>query len=373
MKISSGRIRIALVSTASVGSPGSMRAYAETLMEAMAKHTPGLAPEMVELDPLPAQGAWGRRVQTLVMPARAYMQRGRSPDLWHVLDGSRAYIARALGPAPTVVTVHDVIPWLQAKGRFPGAPSLGTAASGLWCANGRELRRAARLICVSSCTARDALQEFGSAAEKTHVVRHPLRTGMASRSQVPSDVPRSGGIVLHVGNNGFYKNRDGVLRIFARLDPGLAQRLVMVGPGPTEDLLRVAQALGLADRVEWCADPDDDVLAGLYRRCSVLLFPSVYEGFGWPVLEAMSFGLPVVVSNGGSLGEVVGGAADCLSLEDTTGFVSAVDRLLGSPELAAAASSRGLDRAQEFSSAEFARRMREMYLGAIAESPSRRV
>jgi len=359
------RIQIALVSTASLCTPGSMRAYAETLSAAMAEHAPDFALELVELDPTPATGAWGRRLQTLLMPVRAMTLRRRSPDLWHVLDGSRAYVARALGSAPIVVTVHDVIPWLQAKGRFPGAPSMGAAASSLWRANGREYRRATRLICDSDCTARDARQEFGTQPESAHVVPLPLRPGMAERSKSPSTVPRSDGLVLHIGNNGFYKNREGALRIFARLDPGIARRLVMAGPGPTEHLLQVVLELGLADRVQWSGDPDDDSLAALYRSASVLLFPSVYEGFGWPVLEAMSFGLPVVASNRGSLGEVVSGAADCLPLEDEEGFVAAVTRILTYPEAARLASDRGVERARDFSSAVFAKRMQEAYLAAI--------
>ena len=140
----------------------------------------------------------------------------------------------------------------------------------------------------------------------------------------------------------------------------------MAGPAPTEALQRLAHELGLTDRVEWVLDPDDDALARLYRRASVLLFPSLYEGFGWPVLEAMAFGLPVVVSDRGSLAEVVGDAAACLPLGDENGFVYAVNRILGSPESAIEFSKRGLARAGEFGTAVFAKRMQEAYLAAIA-------
>ncbi len=343
-----------------------MRAYADTLMAAFADHAPDVVPELIELNPSPMNGVWGQRIQTVLMPSRAWLQRNRKPDLWHVLDGSRAYIARALAQAPVAITAHDIIPWLQANGRFPGSPPIGRAAARLWRRNGREMRRAARLICVSECTARDASQEFGCERENLQVVPNPLRPGMATRAREAMARERHSGVVLHVGNNGFYKNREGVLRIYARLDGNHAQRLLMAGPAPTEELLRLVHALGLAGRVEWHGDPDDDALASLYRRASVLLFPSIYEGFGWPVLEAMALGLPVIVSDRGSLAEVVGNAGACLPLNDEAGFVSAVNRILGSPETAIDLSKRGLARAGEFGAAIFARRMHEAYSAAIA-------
>jgi glycosyltransferase involved in cell wall biosynthesis len=236
----------------------------------------------------------------------------------------------------------------------------------LWQRNGREMRRAAGLVCVSECTARDTLQDLGCVPEIVRVVPNPLRPGMADRACAAIDVIRSGGVVLHVGNNGFYKNRVGVLRIFAKLDPSIACRLLMAGPAPTVGLLRLAQEHGLADRIEWCGDPDDDALASLYRRASVLLFPSLYEGFGWPVLEAMAFGLPVVASDAGSLSEVIGAAGVCLPLDDEAGFVSAINRILGSRETAIDLTKRGLARAGEFGASVFAKRMQEAYLAAIA-------
>lgn len=342
-----------------------MRAYADTLIDALANNSPDIETELIELDPEPSSSRWGRRLQTALLPARAWQQRARAPDVWHVLDGSRAYIARALNSAPVVLTVHDIIPWLQANGRFPGAPAVGVAARYLWQGNGQVLRQAAELVCDSACTARDLQQMFGIAAETCRVVPLAVRPTMATLARQRLDAPRSDGIVLHVGNNGFYKNRALVLRIFARVDATLAQRLVMAGPEPTLALRRLADELQVSDRVEWLLDPDDYVLADYYRRAAVLLFPSLYEGFGWPVLEAMAFGLPVVASDAGSLAEVVGNSAECIPPEDEDRFVRTVAELLRSPQAAEAAAMRGIVRAREFSSEVFAKRMRETYLRAI--------
>ncbi len=358
-------VRVALLSTAALDGKGSMRAYADTLLAAMACHAREIHLELVELDPAPARGPWNQRLQTLLLPLRARAQRRRAPDLWHVLDGSRAYVARALGPRPYLVTVHDLIPWLQAEGMFPGAPPLGAAARGLWRSNGLAMQRSALLACVSDSAQRDARRAFAIAPGKSVVVHHPLRPAMAIRAGQAAAAARDNGVVLHVGNNGFYKNREAVLRIFSKLDARVATRLVMAGPAPTGELLRAGHELGISNRIDWAGDPDDDALASLYRRSSVLLFPSLYEGFGWPVLEAMAFGLPVVAADSGSLPEVVGDAAACLPLADEQQFVSALEQLLASPEVARAATARGLARARQFGAEEFGVAMSRAYLMAI--------
>ncbi len=98
----------------------------------------------------------------------------------------------------------------------------------------------------------------------------------------------------------------------------------------------------------------------------MLLFPSLYEGYGWPVLEAMAFGLPVVASDAGSLAELVGDAATVYSPLDEAGMAAAVERVLASEDVAQAASARGRARASEFSEARFAREMVAAYESAMA-------
>jgi len=364
--------RIVLVSTAATDAPGSMRAYAETLLTNLAEHAPRFALECVELAPRAPAGRWRSRWQTAWLPMRARRLRGHAPDVWHVLDGSRAYVAPALGPAPVVITAHDAIPWLQGQGRFPGVAAPGAAALGLWRRNGEAMRGAARVVCDSARTAGDIQSSFSVAAARCALVPLPLAPAMARYSAEPVSAEREPGMVMHVGNNAFYKNRAGVLRVFARQAPTLAQRLWMLGPAPDPGLRALAAELGIAERVDWLSDPDDAVLADRYRRASVLLFPSLYEGFGWPVLEAMAFGLPVVCTDGGSLPEVAGEAARVCAVGDEAGLAEAVAELLGSPEAAAAAGTRGRERARRFSAAEFARAMAEVYTMAMANGRQER-
>jgi len=283
------------------------------------------------------------------------------PDVWHVLDGSRAYLTGLLRGAACVVTAHDLIPWLQAKGRFPGAPRASRAAALLWRLNARSMRKADTLVCDSHSTARDAQECFQVPVSRCRVVPLPLRPSLARLASEPSDMAREQGLVLHLGNNGFYKWREQVLRIFARLDRARARRLVMAGPPPTAGMRDLASQLGITERVNWVGDPDDDRLAELYRRASLLLFPSRYEGYGWPVLEAMSFGLPVVCSDRGSLPEVAGDACPCLDPDDLEAMAGVVSAILDEPLRAAALARAGLRRAGALCVADFAATMCTIY------------
>lgn len=342
-----------------------MRAYANCVQSALARYQPALEVEMLELTPEPSKSRWGRRLEFAAQHWRARRARRRPADLWHVLDGSRAHVASALGPAPVVITVHDIIPWLQDQGVFPGVPPLGAAARTLWRANGSAMRHAAALLCDSGATARDAQRAFGVPEHTCRLVPLALRPAMRRCLEHDAGESSREDLVLHIGNNGFYKNRRGVLQVFARLDRGLPTRLAMAGPPPDVELQRLAAVLGVQDRVDWIHDPDDNVLARLYARAAVLLFPSRYEGFGWPVLEAMAFGLPVVASNAGSLPEVLGPEEASYAPEDYAGMAGAVARLLGSPLASAEAAARHRRRAAAFSERAFAEGTMAAYAAAL--------
>ena len=349
-----------------------MRAYADLLMQAISRHAPDVDLHLVELEPdLPA-GALGRRWRTISLPLRAWRQRRLSPDVWHVLDASRAYVAPALGGSPMVITAHDIIPWLQHEGRFTGVPRLGMAARRLWRENARALRNATTVLCVSSSTANDVQNAFGVRPERCRVASMSLNVPMSEQLAKRRSEQREAATVLHVGNSGFYKNRAGVLRIFSLVAGRYREvRLIMAGPEPGRDLLELARSLGIADSVHWRIDPDDEELAQCYRRASVMVFPSLYEGFGWPVLEAMSFGLPLVTSDAGSLPEVVGNPAACFDPANELGMAEAVVGLLASPEAHAAAVERGLARAKAFSETAFAGIVRDAYLAAAGRTEKR--
>ena len=161
--------------------------------------------------------------------------------------------------------------------------------------------------------------------------------------------------LLHVGNNGFYKNRLGVACVFAKLArarPTLG--LVFAGGAPDEALLMEIAGQGLSDRVKFETNPDDARLSVLYSEAALLLFPSLYEGFGWPPLEAMHFGCPVVCSDAGSLPEVTGDAALRCAPNDIAGFAAAASRILDDQDSARELVARGYRNLERFSAERMA-------------------
>jgi glycosyltransferase involved in cell wall biosynthesis len=165
-------------------------------------------------------------------------------------------------------------------------------------------------------------------------------------------LPADAAIVLHVGR-GFYKNREAVLEVFSRIQAlrGNA-RLVLVGC-LTPDLADRCRRLGLTPYVDIVPYLAPDRMASLYTTASLLLFPSLYEGFGYPVVEAQLCGTPVVCSNGGSLSEVAGVGARVLAPDDFAGMTQAALELLDDPRSAAALAAHGRENAARFSRAKW--------------------
>lgn len=289
------------------------------------------------------------------------------PDLVHVIDGSHAYLIRAL-PArcAAVATIHDLIPLLQAEGALgPLRPSpLGRrlALLGL-----HTLERADALITVSGSTRNDLARRSPNAAARARVVHSALRAQAAGR--LPPGVP--GSYVLHVGNDSFYKNRDGLLRIFARMADRTKAHLVLVGPPLNEGQRAFLNREGLSERVHRLDGVDETALGALYRDAELFLFPSLYEGYGWPPLEAMALGCPVVCSDRASLPELVGDAAVLADPEDELSFVAAALRVLGDPAQRDALRERGLKQVRRYALKAMTEGVLEAYAAARARNMER--
>jgi glycosyltransferase involved in cell wall biosynthesis len=136
-----------------------------------------------------------------------------------------------------------------------------------------------------------------------------------------------GPFILHVGSNLRRKNRDGVLRIFSQVADRWKGSLVFAGEPLNEELWTVARSLGIDERVVVISKPESSLLEALYNRAMALVFPSRFEGFGWPVIEAQASGCPVICSNAGPLPEIVGDGGIICPLDDEEAFASAILRL----------------------------------------------
>jgi glycosyltransferase involved in cell wall biosynthesis len=301
---------------------------------------------------------WVLGEQTLLpaMAARAGV------ELMHSL----ASTAPLWGRFRRVVTVHDLI-----YARFPETHA-GIRDKGMRVLVPGAVRRSHRVIADSNSTREDLIELLGLAPERIDVV--PLGLGSRQREQpLPERDVRARlelgerEVVLSLSAKRPHKNLLALIGALARLEP--ERRPVLVIPGyPTayESELRArAGALGVAGDVRFPAWLSSTELEGLWSIARAFVFPSLYEGFGLPVLEAMARGVPVACSNASSLPEVAGEAALLFDPHDQAAIASAISRLLGDETLRARLQARGAARARQFTWERTARLTLDSYARAV--------
>jgi glycosyltransferase involved in cell wall biosynthesis len=174
--------------------------------------------------------------------------------------------------------------------------------------------------------------------------------------------------LLHVGGNQWYKNRLGVLRIFEAFcrDPRSEHlALVMAGKPFTEALMDFVRAHGLGERVITPGAVYEEDLRALYSRARALLFPSLHEGFGWPVIEAQACGCPVFASNRPPLTEIGGDAAIPIDPEDPSAAAALIAQRLADPDALSDVRQHGRRNAARFSAKAMAAGYLEAYRRAM--------
>lgn len=225
------------------------------------------------------------------------------------------------------------------------------------------VERADRVICISESTRRDLLEFIPAAEGKCAVVRLGFDPPDPGETAAPADAagrPR----LLFVGQRGGYKNFSGLLRAWAGT-PRLRGEfdLVCFGGGPftPEESGLIEAACGAEARRVRHAGGDDFALAAHYRGAAALVYPSLYEGFGLPPLEAMARDCPVVCANASSLPEVAGGAAEYFDPAEPESLAAAIERAVFDRSRRAELIRRGRARLAEFSWARCARETLAVY------------
>ena len=279
-----------------------------------------------------------------------WVLRRERPDLYHAPH----YVLPAGVRCPSVVTIHDCI-HLMFPQYLPNRLAYAYARAQMWSA----ARRSDCILTVSEASKRDILHLFNVPPEKIVVVYNAIDSHFSvtpseeAVSRVRERYQLDHKFVLYVGNIKPHKNLVRLIEAFHQLRQGeLADlKLLIIGDQISKlpSLRRAVHRHKLHKQVRFLGYVADDQLAILYRLASVFVFPSLYEGFGLPPLEAMASGTPVVASNVSSLPEVVGDAAVLVNPYDVDAIVDGLRRVLTDPALAAGMSRKGIERAREFS------------------------
>jgi glycosyltransferase involved in cell wall biosynthesis len=241
-----------------------------------------------------------------------------------------------------VVTHHDCV-----YERFPG---ISNRTQQVINAKRKQFERADAIISVSESSKADLIRFYSVDPAKVTIIHHgvrPLHRDSSSERLLKRLVKDP--FLLFVGSRASYKNFPALLQAFAQSGLSEDYRLLVIGGGP----LSVAEAelcsnLGLLDRITVVARATDSLLAEAYARAYLLIYPSLYEGFGLPPLEAMTAGCPVLVGDTSSLPEVCGDAAFFFDVSDLNSLTLALIRAVRSDVERKAVALRGLERSAQF-------------------------
>jgi glycosyltransferase involved in cell wall biosynthesis len=283
-------------------------------------------------------------------------------DLFHAPH----YVLPALIPCKAVVTIHDCI-HLRFPQYLPSRFGYAYARTSMWIAT----HRSTRVLTVSEASKRDILKYFHVPQHKIDVIYNGIDERFGETPS-PDEVLRvreryqlNDPFVLYAGNIKPHKNLERLIEAFhlLRRNGHDTVKLLIIGDEISKyaTLRRAVHKYKLHKHVRFFGFVPDKTLAVLYRLARVFVFPSLYEGFGLPPLEAMASGTPVITSNVSSLPEVVGDAALLIDPYEPAAIAQAMHRVLTEPSLREDLRRRGLLRVKDFSWERSIRRVHEIY------------
>ena len=305
-----------------------------------------LSPELWTLKPIPFPRLW-THVRFAAALYRAHLPADR-PAVTFVPAHTLPFVF----PGPAVVTVHDL-----GHRHFPAAHPLG-ARLYIDLTTRYSARRARYILADSACTRRDLTALYGIDGRKVHIVYPGVDPGLAPvRDEAALAAVRAryhipGPYLLHVGSIQPRKNLLRLVEAYAEWLPGAAPRRYLVLAGARgwlyEDILVAVCREGLEGWVRLPGYVDEADIAALYSGADAFVFPSLYEGFGFPVLEAMRCRVPVVCANTSSLPEVAGDAALLIDPLDTAALTQALSRITSDAALRAQLVEKGVAQSARF-------------------------
>lgn len=281
---------------------------------------------------------WIGYIDKYLLSPRQLTRAARDADVVHVCDHSNAVYVPTRAHVPYVATCHDLLAVRGALGEVNDCPA-SFAGRYLQRAILRGLGRAHAVACVSTATMKDAKRLLNGYRGKITLVpnslnypytRHDAQTTRARLAEC--GLPDAGAYVLSVGSSHPRKNRECALHALARISASWDGKVVFAGLPLSDEQRRLASTLGVENRVVEVIKPDNEQLEALYNGALALLFPSRFEGFGWPIIEAQASGCAVISSSWEPMPEVSGGAAILCEPDDHAAFATAILALAGSHE-----------------------------------------
>lgn len=252
----------------------------------------------------PGQKLLGYIDKFLVFPSMLLARAGRY-DLIHICDHTNAPYRLFARGIPVAITCHDMIGIKGMLGEFDRPrPRWSGRLLQKWALS--SLKKIKFACCVSENTREDLERLAPSAERQCRVIPNPvigfspMAPGEAEHELRSAGIDPDAPFFLSIGNNIWHKNRAGILRIFAETlkRPQLAgMQLICAGAELSTELKKLTSELGIAPRVREVLFPSNSLVRALYSRAAALLFVSLYEGFGWPIVEAQACGCPVIISN----------------------------------------------------------------------------
>jgi glycosyltransferase involved in cell wall biosynthesis len=320
-----------------------------------------------------------QQVSAASRPGRLYWEQRRLPrslrrEAVEVLHSTHHTLPLVGVAARRVVTIHDLT-FLRIPERYPLVRRIYMQAT-----TRLSARLADAIIVPSGAVRRDVVERLGVPEDRVHVVYEaaaqrfrPVEPGVARAvaEKYGIDPP----YILSVGSLEPGKNRARLIRALARLrNEGVTHHLVIVGQRAWryDDDFDLVEELGMGRRVSFAGYVPDDDLPGLYSGATVVALPSLYEGFGLPVLEAMACGVPVLTSNVSATAEVAGDAALLVHPQSVDQIAAALRRLLSDEALRAQLSAAGRERAAQFSWARAAEETHRVYERVLEQAQANR-
>ena len=349
-------MKVLLVGNYEFDGSTSMRLWAELLARELGEA--GIDTRLIAPQPILGRlrpsahgiGKWLGYIDRFVFFPISLRAAAANADIVHLCDHGGAMYAPMLDMKPVVVTCHDMIAVRAARGELPELKSspFGKLLQ-RWICYG--LRSTTRIACVSGATFNDARRILGGNASLCIVLNalnrpfQPLASPEANRR-----LEKLGGVrapfVLHIGSNLAYKNREGVLRVFAHASRGTNLQLVIAGEPLNQALTKLAGELQIEGRIVQFKKPNFDAIEALYNRAVCLLFPSHYEGFGWPPIEAQACGCPVVASDIPPFAETLGSSAILKPVKDEAGIADAIRLIVSDEDFREQLRERGFENVQ---------------------------